>query len=257
MNIGRSLKMGKLNGKVALVTGGNSGIGLATAKLFKAEGANVIITARSSETFAKANKELGGQFEVVQTDVSRLSDLDNLFKSVKQKFGGIDILFANAGVALFRPTVESDADFFDNQFNTNVRGLYFTVSKALPILKPGSSVILNASVVATKGIAGASVYAATKAAVRSFARSWTAEIPASLARFNVLSPGPIETPIYGKMGMPKDHLDAFATDMIGKVPAKRFGSADEMAKVALFLASNDSAYVLGADIVADGGYGQI
>ncbi|MBY0517150.1 MAG: SDR family oxidoreductase [Bacteriovoracaceae bacterium] len=148
-------------------------------------------------------------------------------------------------------------DFFDNQFNTNVKGLYFTVAKALPLLTKGSSVILNASVVSIKGMAGASVYSATKAAVRSLARSWTAEIPASHTRFNVISPGPIETPIYSKMGMPAEHLDAFAKGMIESLPIKRFGSADEMAKVALFLASEDSSYICGADIMADGGFGQI
>ena len=247
----------KLKGKVAVITGGNSGIGLATAKLFKEHGATVIVTARSEETFKKAKEELGSVFDVVKADISKVSEIDALYQHVKAKHGGIDILFANAGIAQFRPTSESDESFFDSQFNTNVKGLYFSVSKALPILRQGSSVILNASVVSTKGIAGASVYSATKAAVRSFARSWTAEIPVSEIRFNVLSPGPIETPIYSKMGMPEEQLNGFSEGMKAMVPAKRFGTADEMAKVALFLASADSSYIAGADIVADGGFGQV
>jgi len=162
-----------------------------------------------------------------------------------------------AGIALFLPTSEVTSDFFDSQFNTNVRGLYFTVAKALPLLRKGSSVILNASVVSTKGIAGASVYAATKAAVRSLARSWTAEVPVENVRFNVISPGPIETPIYSKMGMSEEQVGGFSDHMKSIVPARRFGTADEIASVALFLASGDSSYIAGADIYADGGFGQV
>lgn len=249
--------MNTLANKIALITGGNSGIGLATAKLFKNEGATVIITARNKDTFEKAKKELGHQFEIIQTDVSDISSVNHLFNTVKEKFGNIDILFANAGIALLRPTAEVDPEFFDNHFNTNVRGLYFTVQKALPLLNKNSKVILNASVLNIKGLAGASVYSATKAAVRSFARSWTAEIPVDQVRFNVLSPGLIETPIYSKLGMPKDQLDAFATNMANSVPIKRFGSADEIAKVALFLASDNSSYIAGAEIMADGGFTQV
>lgn len=249
--------MKKLENKIALITGGNSGIGLATAKLFKEHGATVVITARSPETYSTAKKELGHLFDVVQTDVSQSKDLDNLYTHIKNKYGKIDVLFANAGVAVFRPTVEVDYDFFDNQFNTNVRGLYFSVAKSLPLLNKGSSVILNASIVAVKGFPGGSVYSATKAAVRSFARTWTSEIPADLARFNVLSPGPIETPIYTKLGMSPEQTKDFAAGMTNTIPAKRFGTADEMANVALFLASNDSSYIRGADIMADGGFAQV
>lgn len=252
-----SLDKNKLSGKVALITGGNSGIGLATAKLFKEQGAQVIVTARTQESLNAAQKEWGGHFDVVKADISKVDEIENLYKHIKSKYVGLDILFANAGVALFRPTLESDPEFFDNQFDTNVRGLYFTVQKALPLLKKGSSVVLNASVVAVKGMHGASVYAATKAAVRSFARSWTAEIPVEQTRFNVLSPGPVETPIYSKLGMPADQVKAFGEQMTAVVPAHRFGSADEMAKVALFLASSDSSYICGADIMADGGFAQV
>tara|TARA_B110001454_G_C12723218_1_gene435908 strand:- start:23417 stop:24166 length:750 start_codon:yes stop_codon:yes gene_type:complete len=249
--------MRKIENKIALVTGGNSGIGLATAQLFKEEGAKVIITARSKATFEKAQKELGDQFDIVQTDVSQLTDLDRLYNHIKTKYGKLDILFANAGIANFRPTSDVDAAHFDAQFNTNVKGLYFTVAKALPLLNDGSSVILNASVAAQKGIPGSSVYSATKAAVRSFARSWTAEIPASRARFNVLSPGPIETPIFDKMGMSTEQVDAFSSGIKATIPARRFGKPREMATVALFLASSDSSFLHGADILADGGLGQI
>lgn len=248
---------GKLQGKVALITGGNSGIGLATAKLYREQGATVVITARSESTFAAAQKEYGSHFHVIKADISKISEIESLMSQIKTKHGGLDILFANAGVALFSPTSEITPDFFDNQFNTNVRGLYFTIAKALPILRKGSSVVLNASVVSIKGMPGGSVYAATKAAVRSLARSWTAEIPVDHVRFNVLSPGPIETPIYGKMGMPADQVKAFGEQMTASVPAHRFGSAEEMAKVALFLASDDSSYICGADIFADGGFGQV
>lgn len=245
--------MSKLSNKVALITGGNSGIGLATAKLYKEEGAQVIITARSSETFAQAKQEYGNSFDVVQADVSKVEDLDKLYQHIKDKYGKLDVLFANAGVAQFSPTTETTPEFFDNQFNTNVRGLYFTVAKALPILSKGSTVVLTASVVGIKGFPGASVYSATKAAVRSFARTWTAEIPVDQVRFNVLSPGPIETPIFDKMGMAQEHK----VGMISGVPIKRFGRPEEMANVALFLASSDSSFIAGAEIFADGGFGQI
>jgi NAD(P)-dependent dehydrogenase (short-subunit alcohol dehydrogenase family) len=184
--------MKKLENKIALITGGNSGIGLATAHLFANQGAKVIITASSDASYEKAKKELGTRFDIVQTDVSKLSDLDRLYTHIQKTYSTLDVVFANAGIAQFSPTDLSDEAFFDRQFNTNVKGLYFTVAKALPLLKEGASVILNASVVASKGMAGASVYAGTKASVRSFARSWTAEIPVSKARFNVISPGPIE-----------------------------------------------------------------
>ncbi|WP_408095629.1 SDR family oxidoreductase [Peredibacter sp. HCB2-198] len=245
--------MSKLSNKVALVTGGNSGIGLATAKLYKDEGAQVIITARSSETFEKAKKEYGNVFDVVQTDVSKMEDLDRLYAHIKSKYGKLDVIFANAGIALTAPTAEVTPEFFDNQFNTNVKGVYFTIAKALPILAKGSAVVLNASVVASKGFVGSSVYSATKAAVRNFARTWTAEIPVDQVRFNVLSPGPIETPIFGKMGMPDEHKAGMAAGL----PIKRLGRPEEMARVALFLASDDSSYLAGAEIMADGGFGQV
>ena len=245
--------MSKLSNKVALITGGNSGIGLSTAKLFKEQGAKVIITASSDKTFQKAKAEYGAIFDVIQADVSKLEDLDRLYTHIKSTYGKFDILFANAGVAGFTPTLEVTPEYFDNQFNINVKGLYFTVAKAIPLLNKGSAVVLTASVVASKGFAGSSVYSATKAAVRNFARSWTAEFPVADIRFNVLSPGPIETPIFDKMGLPADD----AAHLGSTTPIKRLGQPEEMAKAALFLASDDSSYVVGAELMADGGFGQI
>lgn len=248
--------MGKLAGKVALVTGGNSGIGLATAKLFHSEGAKVVITARSNETYNKAKTEYGKLFDVVQTDVSKPEELDRLYAHIKSTHGGLDVLFANAGVALFAPTTESSPEFFDSQFDTNVRGLFFTVAKALPLLRTGSSVVLNASVLSSKGSAAGSIYAATKAAVRSFARSWTAEIPVEKVRFNVVSPGPIETPIFGR-SLTEEQAAGFKAGVIQAVPAKRMGRPEEIANAVLFLASSDSTFVAGAELYADGGFGQV
>jgi NAD(P)-dependent dehydrogenase (short-subunit alcohol dehydrogenase family) len=230
---------------------------LATAKLYHTQGATVIITARTTESAKAATLEYGKEFDVIQADVSKVAELDLLYSKIRAKHGKLDILFANAGVAYFSPTSDVNEDHFDKQFDTNVRGLYFTVSKALPLLAAGSSVILNASSVATKGMAAGTVYAATKAAVRSFARSWTAEIPVEKTRFNVLSPGPVETPIFGKAGMTPEQMSGFAEDVLARVPAHRFGKPEEIAQVALFLASSDSSYICGADISADGGYSQV
>jgi NAD(P)-dependent dehydrogenase (short-subunit alcohol dehydrogenase family) len=201
--------------------------------------------------------EYGSQFDVVQADVSKNADLDRLYGHIKTKYGHLDVLFANAGIASFSPLAQASEEHYDQVFNTNVRGLFFTVQKALPILAKGSSVVLTASVVAIKGFPGSSVYSATKAAVRNFARTWTAEIPVSDVRFNVLSPGPIATPIWNKMDLSKEEQEGFAANILASNPSKRFGTAEEMAKVALFLASDDSSYIAGADIGADGGFGQI
>ena len=248
---------GKLQGKVAVITGGNSGIGLATAQLFKAEGARVVVTASSAASAAKAQTELGKDVEVVQVDVRDLAQIDKLYAAVKAKHGGIDVLFANAGIAEFRPATAVDAPFFDNIFNVNVKGLYFTVQKALPLLREGSSVILNASVVTSKGLPGASVYSATKAAVRSFARSWTAEYHPDKIRFNVLSPGVTTTPILERT-VGEAQAKAAEAQLASGAPIKRAATSLEIAKAALFLASReDSSFVVGFDLVADGGFGQV
>ena len=239
----------KLQGKIVLITGGNSGIGLATAKLFAEQGAKVISTASSPESFAKAKKEYGAVFDVVQCNVSNLKELDALYAYIKQKYQHLDVLFANAGIAPFRPTSAFDEAAYDQIMNTNVKGIYFTVAKALPLLSKGSSVFLNGSALASKGLPGGSVYSSTKAALRSFVRSWTAEISPSDVRFNVLSPGLTRTPLVPSA--------AGFEPIFNATPIKRLAEAEEMASVALFLASSDSSYVCGADIVADGGYGQV
>lgn len=248
---------GKLRGKVALITGGNSGIGLATANQFLQEGADVVITASSSSSFEKAKKEVNPKINVIRADVTKLDEIRSLAEAVKDQYGEIDILFANAGIAHFAPLQEVTSDFFDKQFNTNVKGLLFTVQQFSPFIKKGGSVILTTSGVNTKGLPGSSVYAATKAAVRSMARTLSAELVSLGIRVNALSPGPVETPIYGKMNLSENELKGFANQIQASTPVGRFGSADEIAKAAVFLASDDSSFVLGAELVADGGFSQL
>jgi len=249
--------MPRLTGKVAVVTGGNSGIGLATAKRFRAEGAQVVISGRDQKTLDEAVKTIGDGVVAVRADVSKLNDLDKLYKTVSEKFGKVDVLFANAGIAKFAPVTESGEALFDEQFNVNVKGVYFTIQKALPLLSDGASVIINSSVVSETGSANMSVYAATKAAVRSFARTLTAELVDRGIRVNVVSPGPIVTPIFGRTGLPKEAVDAFAQQAVAKVPMKRFGQPEEVANTVLFLATPESSYITGVDINVDGGMGQV
>ena len=245
--------MGKVSGKIAVVTGGNSGIGLAAAKLLAEEGASVVITGRRQDGLDAAVADIGRNVLAVKSDVADLAELDKLFNLVKDRFGRIDILFANAGVAEPAPFSATTEAQFDRQFDINVKGLFFTVQKALPLIADGSSIILNSSVANTLGMEGFSVYSATKAAVRSFARTWTAELKQRGIRVNVISPGPIETPIFDKMGLSKDQVQEFGDNIAGLVPLGRFGQPDEIAKAVLFLASSDSSYVAGVDLYVDGG----
>src|SRR5579863_1954024 len=249
--------MAKLNGKVTVVTGGNSGIGLATAKLFKAEGAKVAIAGRDQATLDAAAKTLGADTVAVKTDVSKLGDIDKLFQVVGQKFGKIDVLFANAGIAKFAPFEQSAEEFYDQQFDTNVKGLYFTIQKALPLLNNGAAIVLNSSVAGVKGPAMASVYAATKAAVRSFARTLTTELIGQGIRVNVVSPGPISTPIFGRTGLPKEAIDDWAKGVLATVPMQRFGLPEEVANAVLFLATKDSSYISGQELFVDGGLANV
>ncbi|MGD0961765.1 MAG: glucose 1-dehydrogenase [Methylomonas sp.] len=245
--------MSKLSGKIAVITGANSGIGLATAKLFAKEGAAVVITGRRQAELDAAVAEIGGNAIGVQGDVSKLADLDKLYAEVKAKFGHIDIVFANAGISELSPIGAITEEHFDKVFDINVKGLLFTVQKALPLLVDGGSVILNSSVANTVGFEGFGVYSATKAAVRSFARTWTAELKARKIRVNVVSPGPIETPIFGKMGLSAEQIEAFGANTTTQVPLGRFGRPEEIAQAVLFLASSDSSYVAGVDLYVDGG----
>ena len=247
----------RLKDKVALVTGGNSGIGLATAKQLAAEGARVIVTGRRRDALDAAVGEIGRGAVGLQGDVSKMADLDRIYAEIKAKFGHIDILFANAGVAAIAPLAQVTEEHFDREFDINVKGLFFTVQKALPLMRDGGSIVLNASIVASKGFEGFSVYSATKAAVRSFARTWTADLKDRKIRVNAISPGPIETPIYGKIGLTQEQASEFGAKVVGQVPMGRMGRADEIAKTVAFLASEDSSYITGVDLSVDGGTAQV
>jgi len=247
----------KLEGKVAVVTGGNSGIGLATAQRFADEGAHVFITGRRQGELDAAVKRIGANATAVQGDVSKLADLDRLYATVKQKQGRVDVLFANAGGGQIAPLGAITEEHFDQAFDTNVKGLLFTVQKALPLFQDGGSIILNASIVASKGMEAFSVYSATKAAVRSFARCWTVDLKSRKIRVNVVSPGPIDTPGLNNLGLTQEQGEQFKASVVGAVPMGRMGSPDEIAKAVLFLASDDSSYVTGTELFVDGGMAQI
>lgn len=241
----------KLEGKVAVITGGSTGIGLATAKRFVEEGAYVFITGRRQKELDAAVKEIGSNVTAVQGDVSKLADLDRLFDTVKKSKGQIDVLFANAGWGEFQSIDALTEDHFDKVFDVNVKGLAFTVNKAVPLLKKGASVILTGSVAGVKGFANFSVYNASKAAVRSFARTWSTDLKDRSIRVNVISPGPIDTPLLQEV--PEEGRKFF----IQQVPLARIGESDEIAKTALFLASDDSSYITGIDLFVDGGLAQV
>jgi NAD(P)-dependent dehydrogenase (short-subunit alcohol dehydrogenase family) len=249
--------MKRLEGKVAVVTGGNSGIGLASAKRLQEEGARVAIAGRSKKTLDEAVKTIGNGVLAVQADVAKLADIDKLYAEVSKKFGKIDVLFVNAGVAKFAPFAQTPESLYDENFSINAKGAFFTIQKALPYLNDGASIILNASVVNAKGTPGTSAYAATKAALRSFARTTAAELAGRGIRVNVVSPGPIETPIIARTGLPQDVIDAFAKDVLAKVPMKRFGQPEEVAGAVAFLASSDASYITGVELNVDGGMGQL
>jgi NAD(P)-dependent dehydrogenase (short-subunit alcohol dehydrogenase family) len=249
--------MGKLEGKIALITGGNSGIGLATAKQSVNEGAYVFITGRRNSELAAAVKEIGGNVTGVQGDVSNLGDLDRLFAQIKREKGKLDIVFANAGVAEVSLLGKITEEHYDSIFNINVKGVVFTVQKALPLMPDGASIILNASIVASKGLSANGVYSATKAAVRSFARTWTTDLKERRIRVNAVSPGFIDTPGLSNL------LASTGTGQQGKemisnaVPLGRFGTPDEIAKAVVFLASDDSSYITGTELFVDGGFAQV
>ncbi len=247
----------KLEGKIAVITGGNSGIGLATAKRLVSDGAHVFITGRRQNELDVVVSEIGKNVSGIQGDVSNLEDLDRLYTKVKDQKGHIDILFANAGIGEFVPLGEISEEHFDKIFGVNVKGLLFTVQKALPLFEDGGSIILNASVNASKGIEASSVYSATKAAVRSFARTWTVDLKARKIRVNAISPGPIDTPIFNGLNQSKEEIEQLKKSLITSVPMGRIGSPDEIAKVVSFLASDESSFVTGIELFIDGGMAQI
>ena len=243
--------------RVAVITGGNSGIGRAIAAAFNDEGADVAIFGRNPVTLQEAAEEIGPDTVTVQGDVTSLEDLDRLFDLVGETFGRIDALVVNAGGAVMRPFAETDEETFDKQVNTNLKGAFFTIQKALPLLREGSAVIITSSVASTKGMPGLSAYSASKAAVRSLARTLAAELAPLGVRVNVLSPGPIDTPMFDRIGIPQESKADAVESFRNLVPLGRFGRPEEIAKAALFLASPDASFIVGADIAADGGLAQV
>ena len=249
--------MGKLEGKIALITGGTSGIGLATAKRFVNEGADVFVTGRRGQELEAAVKEIGKGVTGVQGDVSKRADLDRLFAQIESEKGRLDVLFANAGVAKYGRLGEISEELFDAIFDINVKGVLFTVQNALPLMPDGASIILNASVVGSKGLSSNSVYSATKAAIRSFARTWTTDLKERRIRVNAISPGTIDTPGLNDL-LASAAAGQERVQMIhNSVPLGRFGTADEIARAVVFLASDDASYVTGAELFVDGGFAQV
>ena len=249
--------MGKLEGKIALVTGGSTGIGLATAKEFVGEGAYVFMTGRRESELNAAVKEIGSNVTAVQGDVSKLDDLDRLLAQIKQEKGKLDIVFANAGIAKYAPLGQTSEELFDSIFNINVKGTFFTVQKALPLLSDGAAIIVTSSVVGSKGLSSNSVYSATKAALRSFARTWTTDLKARRIRVNAVSPGTIDTPGLNDLLASAEAGQERVKMISNAVPLGRFGRPEEIAKAVVFLASDDSSYVAGAELFVDGGFAQV
>ncbi len=249
--------MGKLSNKVALVTGGNSGIGLATAQRFAQEGAEVVITGRRRQVVEEAVELIGENAVGICADASRLEELDDLYQQIGERFGRLDVLVANAGVIHPAPGDQVDEEQFDEQFDINVKGVFYTIQKALPLLRDGGSIVLVSSIAHLKALEAHVVYAATKAAVRSFARSWAAELKGRNIRVNCLSPGPVRTPIIGKMGIGEAQYGEFEKQLAGLIPLGRLGRPEELANSALFLASDDSSFITGVDLCVDGGLSQL
>jgi len=253
---------GRMAGKIALITGGNSGIGLATAEAFLTAGASVVITGRDPDTLRSAELRLGelatrDQLVAVRADVTLAHQLDEAIDTVRQRYGRLDVLFVNAGIGEFIPIADVSEQHFDRIFDTNVKGAYFTIKRALPLLAPGASVILNSSIAGLLGMPGTSVYAASKAAVRSLARTLSAELVDRGIRVNVISPGPVTTPILDRLGLSPEAREQFTAQVRQSVPLKRFGDPREIADAVVFLASDESSFFVGAELVADGGLSQL
>ncbi len=245
--------MGRLTGKTALITGGTTGIGMATARLFLQEGARVALTGQDDGRVAQAAAQLGDGAIVLRADVASRAEMLTLATRLKQDFGKLDVVFANAGIAQPMPFSDVDDDNINGQLDVNFKGVIYTVQSMLPLLNNPSSIVLTATTMIEKGVAGMSVYAATKAAVRSLARTLSAELAPRGVRVNAISPGLIETPIYGKLGLPPEAVQEWAGRLLAGVPAARFGQAEEVAKAVLFMASDDSSYMLGENVLFDGG----
>ena len=249
--------MNKFTGKVALVTGGNGGLGLATAKRFVAEGATVFITGRRQAELDAAIREIGAGAIAIQGDIANLADLDRMFATIREHSGRLDILFANAGVGAFVPLGHITEAHFDQIFGVNVRGTVFTVQKALPLMRDGGTIVINGSMVSVKGMPAFSVYAATKAALRSFARTWSVDLKGRGIRINVVSPGTVITPGYKRSGLTDAQIDQLKEGVAARTPLGRVGTSDEIANAVVFLASDESSYMTGADLFVDGGAAQV
>jgi len=247
----------KLENKIALITGGTTGIGLATAKRFAAEGARVIVTGRNPETLEAARRELGDRAEVIESDAGDEKDIARLFEGLARTHRRLDVLFLNAGIARFAPLAEASVKDFDAMWTVNVRGPWLALKHALPLLAEGATVLVNTSVAGQKGLAGAAAYAATKAGLRAVVRGAATELAARKIRVNAISPGPIETPIFGKLGISKNAADDFLKDAASHIPLQRIGNVDEVAGTAVFLASADASFITGSEIAVDGGFAQV
>jgi NAD(P)-dependent dehydrogenase (short-subunit alcohol dehydrogenase family) len=249
--------MGRLQDKTAVVTGGTSGIGLATATLFINEGAKVIVTGQDRDRVEQTVGQLGSTAIGIEADQTSLADLDNLAAEVKKFFGKLDILFLNAGVTLPAATIDEYESHFETQVAINLKGPFFITQKLAPLMAEGASIVANTTCLDQMGMPGMAVYSATKAGLRSLVRTWAAEFLDRKIRVNAIAPGPINTPIYNKLGLPPEALQAMATDLQAKVPMRRFGNPDEIAKAVLFLASDDSSFMLGEELVVDGGWANL
>jgi len=249
--------MGKLDGKIALVTGGNSGIGLATAKEFVKEGATVFVTGRRERELAAAVEAIGKNVTGVQGDMAKLADLDRVYAKIKQDKGRLDIVFANAGMAKYATLGDITEELYDATFGVNVKGVLFTVQKALPLMPDGAAIVLNASVVGSKGLSSNSVYSATKAAVRSFARTWTTDLKSRRIRVNAISPGSIDTPGFGELIGSSETGRQRLKALSNVVPMGRLGRPEEIAKAVVFLASDDASFITGVELFVDGGFAQV
>lgn len=245
--------MSRFTGKSVVITGGTSGIGLATAQRFLDEGAKVAITGQNEARIKEAASTLGADALAIRADVQSLANIDAMVEEVKAAFGSVDVLFVNAGVVQLAPLAEADEAHFDTQLNVNFKGAFFTIQKILGIMNDGGSIILNTSVASEKGNPGMGIYAASKAALRSLARTLSVELAERAIRVNIVSPGPIETPIYDKMGLPQEAIDGFSQELIGTVPLGRFGKPEELASAVTFLASDEASYIHGEELVVDGG----
>jgi NAD(P)-dependent dehydrogenase (short-subunit alcohol dehydrogenase family) len=247
----------KLENKVALITGGTTGIGLATAKRFAAEGAKVIVTGRNRETLEAARKELGDRAEVIESDAGDEKQIAQLFEGLAKTHRRLDVLFLNAGIAKFAPLADASVNDFDAMWTVNVRGSWLALKHALPLLAEGATVLVNTSVAGQKGLPNAAAYSSTKGALRALVRGAANELAERKIRVNAISPGPIETPIFGKTGLSRAQTDEFLKGAASQIPLRRVGAADEIAGTAVFLASDDASFITGSEIAVDGGFAQV